>query len=109
MSSVSRASYDHQLRDAIVATGDVHLFPDLVIPASTRRTWLSRGTTATFDLLDFPDCNCVSQQNPGHRLLAQYHAASSWSSTASRGQTPHRASWLASTRLFRAATLASLS
>ena len=37
-----RQSYDHRLRDAIAATGNPHLFPDVAIPRSTRRTW-ARG------------------------------------------------------------------
>ena len=35
-------SYDHRLRDAIAVTGNPHLFRDVAIPRSTRRTW-ARG------------------------------------------------------------------
>lgn len=35
-------SYDHRLRDAIALTGNPHLFSDVAIPRSTRRTW-ARG------------------------------------------------------------------
>jgi hypothetical protein len=34
-----RRTYDHRLRDAIAATGNPHLFRDVAIPRSTRRTW----------------------------------------------------------------------
>ena len=43
MSNAVRASYDHRIKHAVVATGDTNLFPELSIPASTRRTWMSRG------------------------------------------------------------------
>ena len=39
----SRRTYDHQIREAIVANGDPRLFPELNIPPSTTRTWLKAG------------------------------------------------------------------
>jgi transposase InsO family protein len=38
-----RRQYDHRIRQAVVATRNVRLFPDLEIPVSTARTWLTRG------------------------------------------------------------------
>jgi len=35
-----RRTYDHRIREAIVASGDPNLFPELNIPPSTTRTWL---------------------------------------------------------------------
>ena len=35
-----RRTYDHRIREAIVASGDPNLFPELNIPPSTARTWL---------------------------------------------------------------------
>ncbi|MCH9688427.1 MAG: hypothetical protein K0V04_43755, partial [Deltaproteobacteria bacterium] len=43
MRSQARQHYDHRIRQAIVATGNPRLFPHLRIPASTARTWISRG------------------------------------------------------------------
>ena len=40
----SPRNYDHRVRDAIVATGDATLFPELDIPPSTAKTWIRRGT-----------------------------------------------------------------
>jgi len=39
----SRRTYDHRIREAIVASGDPNLFPELKIPPSTTRTWLKAG------------------------------------------------------------------
>ena len=44
MPSTIRQSYDHRIRDAIVESGDIALFPQLRIPDSTRRSWLRRGS-----------------------------------------------------------------
>jgi hypothetical protein len=47
--------YDHRLRDAVVATGDPKLFAaQLLIPASTTRSWIARGRrrVITLDALD---------------------------------------------------------
>ncbi len=38
-----RRKYDHRIREAIVESGDVSLFPGLRIPKSTRHTWVRRG------------------------------------------------------------------
>jgi transposase InsO family protein len=48
-----RQTYDHRLRDAIAATGNPHLFLDVAIPPSTRRTWARgdvRPVVASFDV-----------------------------------------------------------
>ena len=39
-----RRRYDHRVRQAVVATRNVRLFPELGIPVSTARTWLTRGS-----------------------------------------------------------------
>ncbi len=44
MQTGQRRQYDHRVRQAVVATGNVRLFPDLEIPVSTARTWLKRGS-----------------------------------------------------------------
>lgn len=44
MHTTSRRRYDHRVRQAVVATRKVRLFPDLKIPVSTARTWLTRGS-----------------------------------------------------------------
>ncbi len=41
-----RRTYDHRIREAIVASGDPNLFPELNIPSSTARTWLKEGCRA---------------------------------------------------------------
>lgn len=38
-----RRTYDHRICEAIVASGDPTLFPELNIPPSTARTWLKEG------------------------------------------------------------------
>lgn len=38
-----RRTYDHRIREAIVASGDPKFFPRLHIPRSTVRTWLKEG------------------------------------------------------------------
>lgn len=38
-----RRIYDHRIRDAVVASGDPELFPQLNIPRSTVRSWLKEG------------------------------------------------------------------
>ncbi len=35
--------YDHRIRDQVVATGNLDLFPHLDIPRGTTRTWIRRG------------------------------------------------------------------
>jgi putative transposase len=45
-------TYDHRIRDAIVASGDPDLFPDLRIPRSTVRTWLKEGPQDVVRLSD---------------------------------------------------------
>jgi hypothetical protein len=35
--------YDHRLKNLFAESGDPHLFPDLVIPLSTAREWITRG------------------------------------------------------------------
>lgn len=61
MSRASRSAYDHRLKQAIVATGNPDLFPELSIPESTRRTWLRRGVT---DVVSFEraDADLVALQ-----------------------------------------------
>ena len=44
MPSTIRQAYDHRVRDAIVESSDIGLFPQLRIPDSTRRSWLRRGS-----------------------------------------------------------------
>lgn len=34
--------YSHEIKQAIAVTGDIHLFPDLNIPKSTRRDWANK-------------------------------------------------------------------
>ncbi len=41
--SMSRRQHDHQIRDAVVETGDITLFAHLNIPDPTLRSWLRRG------------------------------------------------------------------
>ncbi len=43
MQIATRRQYDHRIRRAVVATRNVRLFPDLEIPVSTARTWITRG------------------------------------------------------------------
>ena len=40
---MSRRQYDHQIRNAVVESGDITLFAHLNIPDSTLRSWLRRG------------------------------------------------------------------
>ena len=40
----SRRRYDHRIRQAMVSSGNPHLFPHLRIPRSTTRTWIRRGS-----------------------------------------------------------------
>jgi hypothetical protein len=47
-----RRTYDHRIRNAIVASGDPDLFPDLRIPRSTVRTWLKEGPQDVVRLSD---------------------------------------------------------
>ena len=44
MQATPRRRYDHRVRQAVVATRNVRLFPELKIPVSTARTWLTRGS-----------------------------------------------------------------
>lgn len=47
-----RRTYDHRIREAIVASGDPNLFPELNIPPSTTRTWLKEGCRAVVGFSD---------------------------------------------------------
>lgn len=48
----ARRHYDHRIRQAIVATGNPHLFPSLKIPRSTARTWIRRGSRRVVSVSD---------------------------------------------------------
>ena len=39
----TRLTYDHRIREAIFASGDRELLPNLEIPRSTIRSWVHRG------------------------------------------------------------------
>jgi transposase InsO family protein len=49
-----RRTYDHRIKQAILETGDRHLFPELAIPKSTVRSWVHRGVpdALTSELVD---------------------------------------------------------
>jgi hypothetical protein len=43
MTTTSRRSYDHRIRQQVVLTGNPDLFPELGIPRSTALSWIRRG------------------------------------------------------------------
>ena len=45
--------YDHRLRNAIVETGNVNLFPELSIPPSTARDWIRKGQANVITASEF--------------------------------------------------------
>ncbi len=49
-----RRTYDHRIKQAILETGDRHLFAELEIPKSTVRSWIHRGVpdAVTSELVD---------------------------------------------------------
>jgi len=47
-----RRTYDHRIRQAIVASGNPNLFPVLNVPPSTTRTWLKKGSRAVVGFSD---------------------------------------------------------
>ncbi len=50
MAATARKQYDHRIRQATVQARDPDRFPKLVIPDSTRRSWLTRGVTEVVTL-----------------------------------------------------------
>ena len=52
--NINKTWYDHRIRNAIVASGDPNLFPDLDINRSTTRSWLRRGSKniVSHDIID---------------------------------------------------------
>ena len=52
---MKRPRYDHRIRDAVVDSGDIALFPELGIPDSTLRSWLRRGPRPILTALDSVD------------------------------------------------------
>jgi transposase InsO family protein len=72
----SPRQYDHRIRQAVVASGDPHLFPQLHIPKSTTRTWIRRGTRkvvstekATLDMV------ALLEENERLRARAEFYFA----------------------------------
>ena len=63
MQTTPRRRYDHRVRQAVVVTRNVRLFPELEIPVSTARTWLARGSSRV-----------VSAANTGPDDIAALHA-----------------------------------
>ena len=55
MRSMRRQRYDHRIRDAVVDSGDITLFPELGIPDSILRSWLRRGPRQVLTALDSVD------------------------------------------------------
>jgi putative transposase len=47
---MTQMAYDHRIRDAVRDTRNIHLFPELAIPESTRRSWVRRARTETVEL-----------------------------------------------------------
>ena len=43
MTNRSRRTYDHQIKEQIVFSGNADLFPELEIPRSTALSWIRRG------------------------------------------------------------------
>jgi hypothetical protein len=54
---LTRRTYDHRIRAAIVASGDPNLFPSLDIPRSTASAWLHRGARDIVGVDD--DCTAL--------------------------------------------------
>ena len=43
MSTCSRRTYDHRIKQQIAKAGNPELFPEFEIPRSTVRSWIRRG------------------------------------------------------------------
>jgi len=52
MTTGSRRTYDHRVKEQIICTGDPDLFPDLDIPRSTALSWIRRGLGEVVSLDD---------------------------------------------------------
>ena len=52
MQTAPRRHYDHRIRRAVVASRNVRLFPDLDIPVSTARSWITRGSRRVVTAVD---------------------------------------------------------
>ena len=70
--------YDHRLRNTIVETGNVNLFPELSIPTSTARDWIRKGQAKVITASEF---ECTQTELAGkvrklHKELACVKAKS---------------------------------
>ncbi len=66
--------YDHRIRNAVVASGDIHIFSDLAINPSTAHSWIRRGhrDVVTADIVDKPEVELlqiIAEQNRTILLL----------------------------------------
>jgi hypothetical protein len=61
--SLARRVYDHRIQEAICASGDRGLFPELQIPQSTIRNWIHRGIpdVVTCETVDFDRAELVAE------------------------------------------------
>jgi transposase InsO family protein len=61
--SLARRVYDHRVQEAICASGDRSLFPELQIPPSTIRNWIHRGIpdVVTCEIVDFDRAELVAE------------------------------------------------
>jgi putative transposase len=59
----SRRTYDYRIQEAMCASGDRDLFPELNIPRSTIRSWMHRGLpeVVTCDLAGFDHTELVAE------------------------------------------------
>ena len=52
MTTRSRRTYDHRIKEQIILTGNPDLFPELEIPRSTALSWIRRGMGEVISLDD---------------------------------------------------------
>lgn len=61
--SLARRVYDHRIQEAICASGDRSLIPELQNPPSTIRNWIHRGIpdVVTCEIVDFDRADLVAE------------------------------------------------
>ena len=56
-----KTKYDHRIKQAIAYSGDINLFSDLEIPASTSKGWVKKGIPKVVELRPFNYSNVAKE------------------------------------------------
>ena len=72
----NRRAYDHRIKQAIIRTRNIDLFPELKIPKTTAKNWIHRGIieVVTVDVFDLSHENlklkCIDLETQSKALQA---------------------------------------